>query len=330
MSRQLLITGATGFLGGAVCERLKSENEWDIVATGRNLERGKQLKEVEFMPADLRHSGSVAELVRNRFSVIHCAALTAPWGKPSDFDTVNFHVTQSLLDASITAGVTRFIYISTPSIYAEFADRTDIVEADPPVDPPINHYTRTKLAAERYVLSRASDIQVIVLRPHALIGVGDETILPRLLRAARKHLLPIIGPGDNRADLTCVENAAQACWLALTAGSECVGQAYNITNNEPVLLWDCLRDFLHNAGIPVPRRRISIKAALRLASVFEFFADHIQRKEPVLTKYGVAMLGYTHTFNISKARRELRYEPLVRLEEGLDRTAAWHRAKNRV
>jgi nucleoside-diphosphate-sugar epimerase len=323
MTPEVLLTGATGFLGRAVYDRFQAEGGWSVTGTGRHRERSAGLE--QFQPADLATEPDLFSLVKGKTAIVHCAARTSPWGPAAQFQLDNVVATGRLLEAAISCGVRRFIYISTPSIYAEYADRESIKEDDAPASRPLNHYVRSKLAAERMVMSRSEEIGVIVLRPHALIGPGDRTLLPRLMRAARRGMLPVIGNGANRADLTCVENAAAGCVLAVNAEPVCCGEAFNLTNNEPGRLWELLTGFLSNAGLPAPRFKIPIRVALGLAWGAESAATFLRRGEPVLTRYGVAMLGYSHTFDISKARRLLSYQPALPLALGLERVARWYR-----
>jgi nucleoside-diphosphate-sugar epimerase len=322
MAPEVLLTGATGFFGRAVYDRLQAGGGWSVTGTGRNRERSIGLE--RFQPADLATDSDLFSLVKGKTAVVHCAARTSPWGPAAQFHLDNVVATGRLLDAAIANGVRRFIYISTPSIYAEYADRESIKEDDAPAARPLNHYVRTKLAAERMVMSRSGEIEVVVLRPHALIGLGDRTLLPRLVRAARRGALPVIGNGTNRTDLTCVENAAAGCVLAMNAES-IAGEAFNLTNNEPGPLWELLTRFLNSAGLPAPRFKIPVPVARGLAWSAESAANILRWGEPILTRYGVAMLGYSHTFDISKAHRLLNYQPALPLALGLDRVARWYR-----
>ena len=306
----MLVTGATGFLGGAVCAELRAAGGWEITATGRNAEKGARIPADHFVPADLAKPGGAVTLARGHDAVVHCAALTSPWGRPAEFERANIIATAALLDAAISAGVRRFVHVSTPSIYGEHVHRENLTEKSPLPARPINEYARTKLAAERLVLAARDRIEVVVLRPHALIGVGDTTLLPRLVRAASHGKLRIIGDGRARTDLTCVENAALACRLALEADAAHVaGEAFNITNGEPTRLWDSLGQFLADAGLPTPRGRVPFALVWTGAALAEAWARYVSGKEPVLTRYGAGVLAFSQTFDIDKARRLPRLPP---------------------
>ena len=324
--RKVLVTGATGFLGGAVCVHLHTAGGWEVTATGRDPDKGALVAADRFIPADLADASAAAVLVRGQEAVIHCAALTSPWGRREDFERANVAATASLLQASLSAKVHRFVHISTPSIYGEHVHREGLTETSPFPARPINEYARTKLAAERLVLAATDRLEVVVLRPHALIGIGDNALLPRLVRAASTGRLRIIGDGHARTDLTCVENAALACRLALEADASLVaGHAFNLTNGEPMPLWDALGQFLAAAGLPTPRGRVPFAVVWAGAALAEAWSRYVSGKEPVLTRYGAGVLAFSQTFDISKARQRLGYQPIIPLAEGLANVGRWWR-----
>ena len=303
---------------------LRAAGGWEVTATGRDVEAGSRVTANRFQPGDLTANGTAATLVAGMEAVVHCAALASPWGRREDFERANVEATRSLLDASHRAGVRRFVHVSTPAIYAEFAHREGLTETSALPARPINDYARTKLAGERLVLAAADRMETVVLRPHALIGVGDRVLLPRLVRAAARRRLPVIGDGRARTDLCCVENAALACRLALEAGADRVcGEAFNVANDEPVPLWDTLRAFLREAGLPEPRGRVPFGLAWAGAALLEGWSQAVSGREPAMTRYGAAVLAFSHTFDLTKARQVLGYAPRVSLSEGLTRTARW-------
>ena len=120
---RVLITGATGFLGGAVAERLARAHE--VVATGRNRAVGARLEAlgVVFEPADLCDRSRVLSIAEGADAVVHCAALSSPWGPSEAFERANVVATESILDACLEHAVPRLVHISTPSVYMGAGDR---------------------------------------------------------------------------------------------------------------------------------------------------------------------------------------------------------------
>ena len=160
----------------------------------------------------------------------------------------------------------------------------------------------------------------MTLRPKAVFGPGDTSLLPRLLAAARKGRLPQIGDGRNLVDLTYVDNVVHALLLALTAGAA-VGGTYTITNGEHVPLWDLIKTVLQRLGIHANLRRLPYLVVYALAGLMELRAT-LFGGEPLLTRYTAAILAKTQTYNIEAARRDLGYAPLVSIPEGVERTLA--------
>ena len=166
----------------------------------------------------------------------------------------------------------------------------------------------------------------MILRPKAIFGPGDQALIPRLLAAARAGRLRQFGNGENRVDLTYVENVAHAIVLALEARAA-VGRTYFITNDEHVLLWPIIRRLLQSLHLPHQLQAAAHPRGHGRGHVMEWSAG-ITGREPLLTRYSVGVLARTQTYNIAAARRDLGYAPIVSVEEGINRTlAALHAAQ---
>ena len=213
--------------------------------------------------------------------------------------------------------VKRLVYVSSPSIYAAGKDQLNIMESDAPKENHLNNYIRSKLASEK-LFSDYPDVPSIILRPRGLFGVGDTSILPRVLRLSRKIGIPLIRGGEQLMDMTCVENVALAIRLALEA-KEAHGQVYNITNGEPKTFKYLIETTLKGLGEPIRYRKIPAGlvagAAYSLEGVYRLF--HL-KTEPPLTRYTYYLLRYSQTLDIQKAQTELGYYPKMTIEEGID------------
>src|SRR4051812_34802692 len=157
-----LITGATGFVGGALARRLH-ELGWQVVGLGRNKEAGKRLEAegITFLRCDLADAEAVSAACRGQEIVFHCAALSAPWGRDADFTTANVLATQNVLGACQEYNVGRLIHLSTPSIYfslrGQMAERLNVAEDAALPSHPANAYVRSKRMAEQLVDQAARD-----------------------------------------------------------------------------------------------------------------------------------------------------------------------------
>ena len=237
-----------------------------------------------------------------------------------------------MVEACETHGVGRLVHVSTPALYFDYTHRTDIREQDPFAETPANAYCWSKRLAEREVEVAASrGLPVITLRPRALFGPGDRSILPRLIRANAGKGIPWIDEGRALIDATYVDNAVDALVTALRAPSRALGQAFNITDGAPVPLSGLLESLFRRLGVPLRPRPLSYRKAQVVAGLMEgVYAGLLPGREPPLTRYGVGLLSRTMTFDITRSREVLGHRPVVGLEEGLDRFAhSWRRENGR-
>ncbi len=325
MARPVVVTGATGFLGGAVVARLHAMGV-PVRALGRNASALAALQAggVDARAVALDDRDAMLTACAEASAILHCGALSAPWGRYADFEAANVHGTAHVLEAARQSGA-RVVCISSPSVYFRFLDREMLREdAAQDGDAPTPYIT-TKRAAERLVNAAVADgVWVVGLRPRALFGPGDTTLLPRLLRAARSGRLRVIGDGKTLADLTYIDNAVDAVLAALNAPVHCRGRWYNITNGEPHRLWEVLSTLCAMLDAPLRSGRIPRSVAMAVATLLErIAARRSDYPEPVLTRYSVAVLSYHQTLDIGAARRDLGYEPRVSMVEGLGRTVEW-------
>ena len=316
---KILLTGATGFLGYRTLEKMVEDDSISkIIANGRTLKDSHHMvhPKVEYQLGDLSNPSFVDSIVKGVHKIVHAAALSSPFGSYSDFEKANLTSQINLINSAKKFGIERFVFISTPGVYFEFRDRISILESDQLPTKMVNHYAHTKMLAERELVE--SELNYVILRPRALIGRGDTVILPRMIRAQKEGRLRIVGNGNNQIDLTPVSNVADATLLALHAGERASRQIFNVANGAPVKLWDTISEVLVRLDFPPPKKRVSIKVALFAAGLQEWIALNITKREPVLTRYGVGVLGYSHTLDISKAKDLLGYEPKLTVADAID------------
>ncbi|TVQ18075.1 MAG: NAD-dependent epimerase/dehydratase family protein [Bacteroidetes bacterium] len=323
---QLLLTGATGFLGFRTLEKLIDlPSVSRIVATGRNLLAYRTIEhpKVSYRLGNLEDKEFVQTLAEGADVIINTASLSSPWGKRSDFEKANLQTQNNLLEAAKKNKVSRFIYISSPGIYYNGDDRLGVKESDPLPKKFVNQYARTKFEAEQML--QRSQLPYITLRPRALVGRGDSIIMPRLIRAFDEGRLRIIGDGKNIVDLTAVENVVDAIILSLSAGGESLHNAYNITNGKPVNLWDNISKVLAALDRHLGAKKVPFFIANNFAKILELKSRLTHQQEPTLTQYGVGTLAKSFTLDISKAQNLLGYSPKVSTEAAIDEFVNWYR-----
>lgn len=322
---KILVTGATGFLGAQTALSLSAQGH-QILATGRCLSKAPKGPSIDFIAADLTQE-LPAVLFEHTKAVVHCAALSSPWGRYEDFYKANVLATRQLIDLSLKHAVKRFIHISSPSIYFDFKDKQHIKETDTLPLKKANYYAETKYLAELEVLAGAQKgLPCLMLRPRAIFGPGDRALLPRIIKANQTKFIPHMrSDGGPLCDLTHVDNVVHAINLALHAQTPCRGQAYNISNAEPVYLQNLLKNLIAALGLRYNARTIPYALARGYAAGLEWVYRHILKgQEPAFTQYSISLLYYNQTLDISKAQTELGYAPVISMKEAIDQVVrAW-------
>ena len=318
---RILVTGAYGFLGKYVIDELV-KNNYKVLAFGRNKTKMQQLKKknVDIFIGDFCNKDDALKATENVDYVIHCGALSTVWGKREDFINTNVNGTMNLVEGCRKNKVKRFVYVSSPSIYAGKMDRTNIKENDYDENNKLNYYIESKILAEKE-LDKNRDVNWVIIRPRGLFGIGDTSIIPRLIRVNSKIGLPLFNKGKNYVDMTCVENVAHALRLCLES-EKAVGNIYNITNGEPQCFKDLLEELFDKLGVKPKYMFININVIYFISCLIELFYKTFRiYKEPMLTKYNVCTLGYSQTLDITKAKKDLKYKPIITLSEGIEKYA---------
>lgn len=318
--KRVLITGATGFLGKYTVEEFRKHGYY-VIATGRNKQilndmAGKNVQTIACSLDDLTNLDQKVDVV------IHVAALSTIWDSWRNFYESNVIGTQHVIDFCVREKVKRLVFISSPSVYSGRGDRLNIREPDYDKENSLNYYIKTKLLAEQLITkANKESLQTVILRPRGLFGVGDTSIVPRLLKANDTIGLPLFNEGCNLVDMTCVENVAYAARLAAES-KYANGQVYNITNGEPREFRTIIQALFRKIDVQPRYRHLNLRTVYIFASAIEklYRFLHIYR-EPPITRYTVCTLGYSQTLDISKAKQELGYKPIVSLDEGIKKYA---------
>lgn len=318
MMKTVWVTGATGFLGGRlVSTLLKRGNR--VIASGRQAHilsrfeaQGAQI--LSFDLAD-QNPPELPEID----AVVHCAALSSPWGRYQDFYQANVKGTQTALGMAKQAGTKRFVHISTPSVYFRFRDQLNVSESQA-LPRPVNAYAATKARAEHDVLAETT-LDPIILRPRGLYGRGDTALLPRLMTAAQTRPLPLMNHGETVTDLTHVDDVVSAILAALTAPPSPGKRIFNISGGAALNLKSVIEHVGEKANIGIRWRRVPTWAALAYARGLEFIANCTPGKpEPAVTAYSVGLFAFSQTLDLTAAKEVLNWTPQIGFQEGLELT----------
>jgi nucleoside-diphosphate-sugar epimerase len=325
-----LVTGATGFLGGALTRRLHSMG-WDVTALGRNAAKLDQLEAegLRVLQADLKEKSVISAACKGQEIVFHCAAFPSPWGNFETFYQANVIGTFNVIRGCEEHKVKRLVYVSTPSLYFGYSSRTNVKETDA-LPEPVSNYAATKILAEEEIdKAFANGLATISIRPRAIFGPGDTVIFPRLIPRLQSGRLPILGDGENIVDLTYIENVVDALLLCAEAPANTLGKKYNISNGQPVKIWQLVERICDELSLSHPKRKISYRTASAAATVLELLYTLIPtHPEPPLTRMSVSMMANSTTLDITAAKQELGYQPKVSVDEGVELFMKWWKEKH--
>ncbi|WP_084528589.1 NAD-dependent epimerase/dehydratase family protein [Nocardia crassostreae] len=329
-----LVTGASGFLGGAIVRRLVREGDYEVAILVRPTSNLRDLADVidrvEVRHGDLTDLASLVNATKGVDVVFHSAARVDERGTRAQFVAENFTATQRLLRAARDNGARRFVFISSPSAMMDRfgGDQIDIDESVPYPHHYLNFYSETKAAAERFVLdSNTAEFTTCALRPRTIWGAGDRSgPIVRLLSRAAAGSLPDVSFGkDVYASLCHVENIAEACVLA--AASEKVGvKAYFVADAEKTNVWGFLGEVAAGLGYEKPSRQPNPRVLHAVVEIIEtvWRIPYIAtRFSPPLSRYVVALMTRTATYDTGAATRDFGYQPIVDRDRGLAEFLAW-------
>ena len=324
---KVLVTGATGFLGEYIVKEL-SEKGYKVIAFGRNEEKGRDLSRryihTSFIKGNFENIDDLKNIDENIDYIVHAGGLSTVWGKWKDFYNSNVKGTENIIRFCKESDIKKLVFISSPSIYAKPKDGFLIKEEEAPSENRLNFYIRSKILAESRI-KEISNMPWVIIRPRGLFGVGDTSIIPRLLRLNSKIGIPLFSEGSQMIDITCVENVALSIRLALEK-EEAVGNIYNITNDEPMQFKEILELFFDEMGIKGRYIRLNY-------SVIKFIVNLIEKLysffkiggEPPLTLYTLYLLKYSQTLSVEKAKKDLGYKPEITIREGIRNYVRYNR-----
>ena len=332
--RRILVTGGGGFIGRAAAHRLAEAGHAVIVVDRANGSRFRG--DVEFVPLDITEARRLGEIAAGVDSVVHCASVVQTKRNQPEVVWRNNHGgTRSVIDACERNGVRRLVHISSSSVVYEGRDIEGGDETLPYAAVPEAPYAGSKIAAEKEVLAfggSGTRTQVCALRPILVFGPGDTRLAPNILkRAAAGQLTREVGSRDKLSDFTYIANLVDAIVAAesrLEPGSRLNGQAYFVTNGEPVAFYAFVEELLGRLGYPPFRGRVPYWLAYAGAATLETLAAVTGRTsgEDGVSRFAVKFLATSHYYSIDKARRDLGWTPRVALSEGIRRTAERLRA----
>ena len=316
MAARAFVTGGSGFIGGRLIRRLVRDG-WSVAALARTESSERAVREAgaEPMRGDMRDVNAMRSGSEGSDVFFHAAAFVGAWGSHDDFHRGNVKGTRTALEAARRAEVRRFVHVGTEAAVLAGDPLVDVDETAPLRPDSKAPYCSTKAQAEA-VVRKAQGIETVVVRPRFVWGPGDTTILPGIVDAVRSKQFAWIGGGTHRTSTTHVDNTVEGLVLGAERGRP--GEAYFVTDGEPVVFREFITELLATQGVEPPDRNVprALIGAVAAAGEGAWRVLPLPGKPPVTRmEYWVASLDTT--IDISKARRELGYEPVTTRERGL-------------
>ncbi|HQU08448.1 MAG TPA: NAD-dependent epimerase/dehydratase family protein [Opitutales bacterium] len=319
----ILITGASGFIGGALAQHLLQTGH-RVTLLLRKAHPALEAQGAQIILGDLADTAAINRATAGQEAIMHVASTTAMWGPWDFFYQTNVVGTHNLLDAAAQASVRYFIYTSSPSVTFKPKNIFNADERLAYTRSNWSFYAKSKALAEQAVLSRngAKGLRTLALRPHLVWGPGDTHLIPSLIARARNNRLIQVGSDAVETDMTYIDNVVEGHIAALEAlqSRNVSGRAYFLTQNEPVQLWPWARNFLARAGLPGVRWHMAYPTAWALGASLEYVHRSLGiTKPPLITRFIAAQLAYSHSYSSNAAMNDLGYRPRVTMAEGLER-----------
>ncbi len=335
---KVLVTGGGGFLGQAICKRLRARGH-EVTSFARNEHPELKPLGVRQIRGDIASFEALTTACNEVDAVFHVAAKAGSWGSFQDYFDANVRGTWNVIAACRMGRVRTLVHTSTPSVvHRGTRPVTGGNEQDTPyADRFKAWYPATKRVAEEHVLAaNGNALATVALRPRLIWGPGDNHLLPRLVERAKAGKLKFIGDGINLIDTTYIDNAAQAHLDAFDAlhekpGAACAGKAYFISNGEPKPIADIVNSLLRAAGAPTVTELMPFRAAYSIGTALELAYSILPLKgEPPMTRFLAEQLSTPHYYDIAAARRDFGYQPKVMTLEGLRQLGTWWRERHRA
>ncbi len=326
------ITGATGFIGSKLAERLTDEG-FSIKCLVRKTSHTEKLRSLgaELVHGDLCDSSSLQTFPEGCDYVFHLASKVSDWGPRDDFFRQNVEATKILLDSSREAGVKRFVYMSSSTVIwnASFLGTVNLEDIDESYPYPKSHhnfYNETKALSEKLVreYNGRGGLETVILRPSNVWGSGDTVILPRIADACLKGILVNMGFNKKIVSPCHVLNLVHAAVLSALSPAG-AGNTYFVNDGARIDNRRFVSDQLSSIGIKW-KPGITVPYTLGYAVAFileKIFELRRLVTPPVLTRFGVSALSKSRTYSIERAKRDLGYEPVCGYEEGMKGLAEW-------
>jgi nucleoside-diphosphate-sugar epimerase len=322
-SDAVFVTGGSGFIGGRLIRRLVAERR-RVRALARSDDAAAKVADAGAEPVrgDLSEPAALRAGAEGCEVAFHAAAAVLEWGPHEEFVRANVDGTKHVLDACGEAGVRRLVHVGTEAATMAGQPLVNIDETAPLRPDSKADYCATKAMAEQAVrAANGKGLETVVVRPRLVWGAGDTTILPGVVEAVEAGRFRWIAGGRHRTSTTHVDNVVEGLVLAAERGRP--GEAYFVTDGDPVVFRDFITELVATRGVEIPDKGLPKGLAGAVAGGSEaVFRTLRLKRTPPLTRTAFWLSALECTIDISKAREELGYAPVRTIEDGMDELRA--------
>lgn len=315
--KRVLVTGATGFIGGRLAQRLAVKEDAIVTGTGRNLDAVPFLREagVDMQKADLLDSERMRELIDGQEIIFHVAAWMGRKGSEEMAYPLNVTATENIVRTAAQAGVQRIVLVSSIAAYG-FPQR-DVVDETHPLDTKQTEaYGRTKAQGEINARRLADElgVELVVIRPGMVYGPRSEGWSVAMLKLVQRGTPVIFGGGTGHAYPVFIDNLIDGMLLS-AVHPHAPGEAFNMA--EPPIT---LKQFFTYYGDMIGKRPrgLPLWAATLLVWLNKLFNLQLP-----ITKERLKYFALKASFPTTKAERLLDYKTRTPIDDGMAQTEAW-------
>ncbi len=320
-SKQVLVTGATGFTGGALARKLIERGD-TVVALVRNTANTHALEQlgVRLIYGDISDPAAVARAAQGCEIIYHIAAVYRTAGHPDQYyEAVNVGGVQNVIDAAKLHNVGRTVHCSTIGVHG------DIEEIPSNEESPFNPgdiYQRTKLTGEElFASAMAAGLEGVIFRPGAIYGPGDLRLL-KMFKQIKRGFFPLFGGGQNLYHLSYIDDLCDGIILCGEHPSA-VGERFILCSNEYGTLKQLSATIAEHLNVKAPSFAPPIAPLMLAAKLCELLCKPLGIDPPLHTRR-VEFFVKSRAFDNAKAREMIGYNPKISTEEGTKLTIAWY------
>jgi len=318
---RVLVTGAAGFTGGHLARFLAARGD-DVRVLVRAGTRARVQGTFDVAEGDLRDAAALRTAVRGVEVIYHIAAIYRQAGlRDEEYRAVNAEAVGTVIEAARAAGARRVVHCSTVGVHGDVEHPP--ANEDAPLKPG-DVYQQTKLEGERVARAAAANtgVEVVIARPTGIYGPGDRRLL-KLFRGVAHRRFIVLGDGRIYYHLTYIDDLVEGFRLCGTVAAA-AGRTYILAGGEVTMLNELVELIAQEAGVQPPKLHLPVWPFWTAGALCEALCAPLGLEPPIYRRR-VDFFTKSRAFDITRARRELGYQPAVGLREGVRRTLDWYR-----